>query len=63
MGKQNDHEEVLKALVFYRNHQRTQKATDAIEAQGDHPCNSNCDCYIEIEMTRAAGIGGYRMGM
>lgn len=30
---------------------------------GGSECTSKCDCYIEIEAAKAAGIGGFRYGM
>ena len=56
-------EELKEALVFARNFK---KPGNGLEAASDttraHSCNSNCDCYIELEILLAAGIGGYRYG-
>jgi len=50
--------ELEAAKVFIRN---LTKASSTKRL--DHPCYENCDCYIEIEPTIAAGKAGYRYGM
>lgn len=61
-------DELVESLVFARNFKKPGKGLEPVsEAVGDivrsHPCNANCDCYVEIELAQAAGIGGYRLGM
>ena len=54
-------DEVLEALVFHKNHKRAPGLT--MKAANESACNSNCDCYVELEYAKAAGIAGYRYGM
>jgi hypothetical protein len=67
--KDKTSQEALEALVFYKNAKKggfDPAQAESGEAQllgGGTECNANCDCYVELELTRAAGVGGYRMGM
>ena len=54
-------EELKEALVFLRNFKKAGPSLNDATMR-EHPCNSNCDCYIELELLQAAGIGGYRYG-
>lgn len=57
-------DEINQALVFMKNFEKPggglEAATDGVKTSSS--CNGNCDCYIELEITRAAGIAGYRYG-
>ncbi|MBK5933796.1 hypothetical protein C8N32_106132 [Rhodovulum imhoffii] len=56
-------EEMAEALTFLRNFKKPGNGLDsASETVRAHACNENCDCYIELEVLQAAGIGGYRYG-
>lgn len=56
-------DEMREALIFTRNFKKPGKGLEPVtETTRAHSCNSNCDCYIEVELAQAAGIGGYRMG-
>lgn len=56
-------DEIQEALIFARNFKKPGNGLEAATATTRaHACNSNCDCYIEIEIAQAAGIGGYRYG-
>lgn len=46
--------------VFVNNLMKSSNDNPGVRA---NPCNENCDCYVELEITRAAGIAGYRYGM
>jgi hypothetical protein len=50
--------EVVKSFV--KNFMKAKE--DNAPKDGGKECDSNCDCYIETEIARAAGIGGYRYG-
>ncbi len=56
-------DELKEALVFARNFKKPGKGLESVtNVSRAHACNSNCECYIEIEIAQAAGIGGYRYG-
>jgi putative bacteriocin precursor len=56
-------DELREALVFTRNFKKPGNGLESVsETVRAHSCNANCDCYIEIEIAQAAGIGGYRYG-
>jgi hypothetical protein len=57
---EKEDKELEAAKVFFRNFT---KASEKTSKTREHACNSNCDCYIELEPLQAAGIGGYRIGM
>lgn len=58
MTKDKDLElEVVKTYV-----KNLMKSNEDHAPKGGSECNSNCDCYIELEATKAAGIAGYRYG-
>jgi hypothetical protein len=50
-------EQFQEALVFYRNAQKAPKSKTLVSQ-----CDKNCDCYVEVELAKAAGIAGYRLG-
>ena len=54
--------EIQEALAFYRNAKNSPKLKSAVATVRESPCNSNCECYVELEITKAAGIAGYRYG-
>ncbi len=56
MSKDNEME-VVKSFV--KNFMQSKEDN---APKGGSECNSNCDCYVELEITRAAGIAGYRYG-
>lgn len=61
--KDASEDELKEALVFARNFKKPGKGLEAVsEVTRAHACNGNCDCYIELELLQAAGIGGYRYG-
>ncbi len=56
-------EELAEALTFARNFKKPGKGLEADSGTTRaHACNENCDCYIELEIMQAAGIGGYSYG-
>jgi len=60
MIEKKEEKDLEAVKVFVRN---LTKASEEQAKVREHPCNANCDCYIELELTRAAGILGYRLGM